>query len=762
MQPIAHLLANPLVVWLLVGVLFAWSAWSARQLASATSAVEAALAEARSRLEAASDPRDFSGDFETLAAALGGVRLIGPRWREVRDSLLVPSDLDTARLVRTASPPRLWFDTGSLLRSAGLDPRYHAALPNLLVGAGLLFTFLGLAAALASAGGIVAEDATQSERNRELKTLLDAASFKFVTSLVGLFLSLAYALFRKRCLRRVEGALDGFTAKLETLIPLVTPAALQVEANRLLSRQHEQLQAFNTDLAVSVGEAFDKAFDKRLGEHIGPMTEALEKLAAGMSSHNEEAVRRMINAFLERLEGSAGDRMQEVAATLAALGSRLEGLQESLGEAAVRLAQAADSMARRMGEGAEQALSRITDQVAGAVEALRAAADQTRAAGTDAGEQLAGRIAAAATGFEAAARAVAATLSTTANEMQRRMAEEAQATHGRLAEQFARMVEELRALSEASRSAGAAAIDTLAERVAMAASGFETTAGKVAAILESAGEASGGAFGRGAEEAVRRIAEATEGMRGELRGMLEELGRATAAAGVSVRSEAVAGAEVLRGSLDEAAKSLAAAVAGAARDVQASGQAAAEALRSGGEAAGRRLEAAGMGVAGPLESLAGRARELAQAGTDLASRIAQLDRAAGEAAERLRETAQGLQAAGAAAQDAMEPLRESAAGLRTAAQELAGALTRLQAAQAASGKLAEGLTLAAARFEGVDRELARTLEELQKGLQGFTRQVTEFVTQMDKDIARAINNLGSSVKDLEETLGDFLEQAKRG
>jgi hypothetical protein len=60
-------------------------------------------------------------------------------------------------------------------------------------------------------------------------------------------------------------------------------------------------------------------------------------------------------------------------------------------------------MAARMGEGAEEALSRITDQMSGLMETLRTVAEQTRSAGAEAARTLAARIEGAATGFETAA-----------------------------------------------------------------------------------------------------------------------------------------------------------------------------------------------------------------------------------------------------------------------------------------------------------------------------------------------------------------------
>ena len=162
-------------------------------------------------------------------------------------------------------------------------------------------------------------------------------------------------------MKRIERAIDGFLTVLETRVPLLTPAALQQEANELLKRQSIQLETFSTDLAVNLGSVFDNAFNERLGEHIAPLTNAMQRLADGIGSRNEDALKAMLDTFVQRLQGGTGDRMQEVTESLAGLSSRLEGLQSGLGDAAVRMAQSADAMANRMGEGAEAALSRITE-----------------------------------------------------------------------------------------------------------------------------------------------------------------------------------------------------------------------------------------------------------------------------------------------------------------------------------------------------------------------------------------------------------------
>jgi hypothetical protein len=149
-------------------------------------------------------------------------------------------------------------------------------MPTLLVSVGLLLTFVGLAIALTLADGIADLIVTPSVRRGGLRTLLDVASAKSVTSLVGLFSSILYAVFRGRELDRAERALDGFLAALEERIPLATPAILQAESNTILERLFAAQSTFRDDLAVRIGRLFDNALNHRLEDHIYRPHEAID------------------------------------------------------------------------------------------------------------------------------------------------------------------------------------------------------------------------------------------------------------------------------------------------------------------------------------------------------------------------------------------------------------------------------------------------------------------------------------------------------
>lgn len=357
MLPLGSIVANPATPWVVAGGLVAWTGWSCARALSRTRRLNRELKRARERICTAADPGAFFRDYESISSYLSQLSVVGPRWREFKDTLLIPTR--EGRPIHATAPAQRWFDL-SMLGDAKIDQRYHAALPNLLVGAGLLFTFLGLTVALYNASGIVAENASQAERSHALQGLLDAAAFKFITSLAGLLLSIYYAIFwRWRC-RLVERYIDGFLTDLEYRLPFRTATVAQEEANDLAKHQLETLQTFSNDLAVSIGTSLDQAFDKRLGEHIGPLTDAMQRLASGMATQNQGAIQRMLDEFLNRLQGGTGEKMQEITLQFTNLVESLQELRTGLQNSAAQITAAAEIMVNRMGQGTEQAVSRLT------------------------------------------------------------------------------------------------------------------------------------------------------------------------------------------------------------------------------------------------------------------------------------------------------------------------------------------------------------------------------------------------------------------
>ena len=180
-----------------------------------------------------------------------------------------------------------WFDLSGLFRSIGSDPRYHAALPGLLVGAGLLFTFLGLAAALASAGEVVAEGVDQARRNAALRDLLGAASVKFITSLAGLCFSIFYALYRKRELALTERAFSTFLGALEERLPFRSSAMPCWPRQMRFKKTICRVQRISTDFFVNLASTLERSFRHGSCSSTHRSARRGDREAVGLTNQNE-------------------------------------------------------------------------------------------------------------------------------------------------------------------------------------------------------------------------------------------------------------------------------------------------------------------------------------------------------------------------------------------------------------------------------------------------------------------------------------------
>lgn len=338
--------------------LVGWSLLSGRSLAASGGRIRALLNAASERL--ASEPKTPipAERFEAIRRDLAEIAVIGPTWRAFAEAVVVP--VEPNRPVRaTISPDRL-FDL-ALYRRVGTDLRYHTALPGLLVGTGLLFTFLGLAIALANAGALVTA-ADQAQRSASLEGLLNAASIKFWTSLVGLFCSIGYAIHRKRSIKKTERALDRFCTLLEERFPLATSAFFQAEANRTLDAQRKSLDTLANDLAQVIGPALDSVLGTRLGEHIKPLREAIEKLATRETEAIGQTLKQMLDLFLEKLQAISSKQLAAVAGRLEEAAKGLESLRVGLDSAGAKLEaagakleEAADMFRRELQQGSRAA-----------------------------------------------------------------------------------------------------------------------------------------------------------------------------------------------------------------------------------------------------------------------------------------------------------------------------------------------------------------------------------------------------------------------
>ncbi|MBF0164081.1 MAG: hypothetical protein HQM01_06145 [Magnetococcales bacterium] len=215
-----HLLNHPALPWIAADLLPLWAIaawWFTR---------DAWLDPLRQEIRAArelcdetpDDPHAFAPHLRRLHVGMEGLPRLAPAWRAFV-ATLIDHDTPGSPILRGMQPATL-FDLAALSQSNSHAERLRL-LPLHLIGAGVLFTFVGLLGALQVAStGLVPGDAAASQQ--AVRGMLGLAAFKFLASISGLITAWLFA-WRARVWRgRLEKELNLLCEQLSHRFPFVS------------------------------------------------------------------------------------------------------------------------------------------------------------------------------------------------------------------------------------------------------------------------------------------------------------------------------------------------------------------------------------------------------------------------------------------------------------------------------------------------------------------------------------------------------------
>ena len=337
---------------------------------------------------------EFYEQFEELNEKLRDNKLLKHSWSEFTETLIISDETAT---IRNSRESHIYFNLRNLT-SDKINISFFQAFPNKLVGIGLLFTFIGLIAALYFASkGVTSPDIEVAKH--ELQKLLNAATFKFSTSIAGLLGSLFFSWGEKHTFHSISRQIHQICKMLDERLEFVTPEKLANEQLQQAIIQTEQLERFNTDLAVSIAGALKDPIADAFELKLQPLIEKIDNLASNIGGMNQTALEEMISKFGDRLNESAGKEMESLGATLnnlvdaikdvtADMRSSMKEITDTLGAQILNLggtmSTGANEFKDRMQGSADNinatihTLNNAVDQFSSNIDALNTVSDQFR------------------------------------------------------------------------------------------------------------------------------------------------------------------------------------------------------------------------------------------------------------------------------------------------------------------------------------------------------------------------------------------------
>jgi hypothetical protein len=165
-----------------------------------------------------------------------------------------------------------------ILREESVTERYYhgsfyQAVPGILTGLGLMLTFISILVALT---GLHVSVANNTETVVGIKELIEGLAGKFVSSIIGLALSIAFVLIeRKWCERRLSNAYEDLLEAASRLIPAITATRIQLDVQALAARQAASLEGLNTKIAAFL-------------DMVSVANQSVPRIAASLASDVEE------------------------------------------------------------------------------------------------------------------------------------------------------------------------------------------------------------------------------------------------------------------------------------------------------------------------------------------------------------------------------------------------------------------------------------------------------------------------------------------
>ena len=249
-------------------------------------------------------------------------------WREFEDSLIEGKrprnqEDENQEVVYKTDEASLFFSEERLL-DQHLNLRFWNSVPALLVGLGILGTFVGMVWGLIPFSNV---DFTNTNQIREaIKELLSGVSTAFVTSVWGMLASFLFNGLEKWGIGRVSRAIADLQRALDQIFTLTRAEEIAMRQQNELAQQTTALKSFSTDLADRIKIAMDNIMSERLENLHQSLTQLHDQNTRG----RQEIIQELHNAP----EAFSNAMVEQLAPSLDKLNEAIEELREQKEESA--------------------------------------------------------------------------------------------------------------------------------------------------------------------------------------------------------------------------------------------------------------------------------------------------------------------------------------------------------------------------------------------------------------------------------------------
>ena len=218
---------------------------------------------------------------------------------------------------KACTPVRLRdYLTRTTVVQGATNEHIASAWPSIFVSTGILGTFFGLYLGLK---GIKIDQLENLQQG--VGQLISGLSLAFLTSLVGITLSVVFLLSHRFLLRRIEKSF----LRLDTRVAEVYPCESQEQYQRTFTQLQEEIkqgmQSLATDIATKMSDVMEPAMGKAMANHLAPVLENIEAVFRTHLEKSEknqcETMEHALKQYVDHMNASFGNQFQEMSEVIA-------------------------------------------------------------------------------------------------------------------------------------------------------------------------------------------------------------------------------------------------------------------------------------------------------------------------------------------------------------------------------------------------------------------------------------------------------------
>ena len=306
-----------------------------------------------------------------------------------QDSIVI----DVNNTKKTNIPAIEFFNMQNIAKPFKVNLKALDAASGILVGLGLMGTFLGLTI------GIANFDSSNSENiQKSIQTLLNGMYIAFLTSLVGMGASILNTGFDKHWRNNLQSKIKDFTDSLDALYYVDDMELLQYRQHSLLEFTDEDgnkasissaighileesksqtaaLSSFNTDLSTMLNNSLGEQIDQKLGPKMNAVIEHIDKLAETVVSPANDMMEKVaselkysmtliVNEFKQKVSDTATQQLDSISQSLASATKAIDVLPENISNAINSMQEAVANVEKSMLSLTEDIMSKQADLLA--------------------------------------------------------------------------------------------------------------------------------------------------------------------------------------------------------------------------------------------------------------------------------------------------------------------------------------------------------------------------------------------------------------